>query len=187
MWEPFECPSTRLVVEIGCGTGTHPLDLARNLVDTTVVAIEHTHERFNKFARRLEREGRPANLLPVHANAISWITHSLRPSSVDDFYLLYPNPYPKRRDLNKRWYAMPFFSRLLETLRPGGHVNLATNLPWYAAEARHFLTHAWGMRISVDREIRASDLAQGFRPRTAFETKYLARGESCFELRAMKL
>lgn len=176
----FEKLPGGLEIEIGCGTGLHPESLARRHPDRTVIAIEHTHERFGKFERRLASQtDRPSNLIAIHANAISWIAHAVAPASVDRYHLLYPNPYPRTRDRGRRWHWMPFFAVLRETLKPGGELVLATNLDWYAREAAGAITGAWGLEL-----VEESTLVSGRQlPRTAFEKKYLERGETCWNLR----
>ncbi len=187
LFNGFARPDGCLEIEIGCGTGLHAQWLALREPSRTLVAIEHTHERFGKFHRRLEKEGCPANLVPVHANAISWITHAVGEAWVDRYWLLYPNPYPKTRDRGQRWHAMPFFHKLLKTLKPGGELVLATNLKWYADEAESHFRSIWGLTVTERRELTLETFReQRLGPRTAFEKKYLERGEVCHEVRVVK-
>jgi tRNA G46 methylase TrmB len=167
-----------LDVEIGCGNGEHALTYARRHPERTVVAIEKTRARFAQFERQLRYEGVPLNLIPLHTNAVWWITHRLGVSSVDRYFLLFPNPHPKPRQQNRRWHAMPFMARLIETLKPEGTITLATNLSAYAREARQFFEGIWGL-VCVHAETRDPATAT---PRSSFERKYLARGNYTFEL-----
>lgn len=180
-----------LHLEIGCGVGMHPLRYALKHHDRRLIAIEHTREKFAKFDRRWVQHQKPANLLPVNANAISWVHQFLGPGVLDRIFLLYPNPNP----LNpaQRWLRMPFMGRLLDSLKVGGQVHLATNMSDYAREARDYAHSAWGLQILVDRQLRSQDfpvrvLTDGVSvpdltgSRTHFERKYLQRGEACFDL-----
>ncbi|MCM0606167.1 MAG: hypothetical protein KA715_08760 [Xanthomonadaceae bacterium] len=172
----------RLEIEIGCGVGLHPIKRAALSQESLYVAIEHTRERYGKFERRLENlrakdPGAIPNLIPIHANAISWISHHIEPASVDHYWIMYPNPYPKKKHLNQRWYAMPFTSHLVTTLKPGGRLTLVTNMKYYADEAEVAFTQQYGLKLEERKE-----LTLGFDPRTHFEKKYLERGEVCFEL-----
>jgi tRNA G46 methylase TrmB len=141
-----------------------------------LIAIEHTRERFAKFARRLAHHEPLSNLRAVHANAISWIAHCVPPESVDRYWLLYPNPYPKARQRNQRWHAMPFARHLISTLKPGGELVLATNEGFYADEAERDWALA-GLTF-VSRGLVSRDVP----PRTHFERKYLERSQDCHEL-----
>lgn len=170
-------PNLPVDVEIGCGVGFHPLRYARANPDRQLVAIERTSEKFAKFQGRLERHPELPNLFPIHGDAISWISHSFLPESVDRYFLLYPNPYPKEKQKNLRFHAMPFFSVVRATLKRGGTITLATNEEFYMLEARLMMREVWGFTLVECREISPNSM-----PRTHFEKKYLERGEKCWNL-----
>ena len=173
-----------LDLEIGAGVGFHALQYARQNPERQLIAIEHTREKYQKFERRwcnhLEQKGEPQNLIPVHANAISWVAYSLMPESVERIFLWYPNPEPKNK--NKRWVNMPFMSCLLEVLQTGGELSMATNIESYALEAKEQMQSVWEMKPLGEKHLREGDIT----PRTHFEKKYLARGEVCWDLKWKK-
>ena len=172
-------------LEIGCGVGLHPIRYALANPDRKLVAIEHTREKFEKFARRYRNNGEPAQLLPVHANAVSWVHQFASNDLFERIHLLYPNPEVKNPA--KRWIRMPFFGRLLETLKPGGEVIFATNLRDYAEEIRDHAKRAWNLDVVEFRAFTLPDVVLTKRePRTHFEMKYLQRGETCFDVRLRK-
>ena len=175
----FPSGSRPVDIEIGCGTGLHSIQYARMNPERILIAIEHTHERFGKFARMAEKARLP-NLIPVHANAISWVAHMVPNHSVERVFLLYPNPNPKDRQRNKRWHAMPFMQCLLECLVPGGELTLATNELFYAQEAFEYFLDCWHLTPRSYLEMcGARDSISECR--TAFEFKYLQRGEVCYD------
>jgi tRNA G46 methylase TrmB len=169
-----------LDIEIGCGVGWHPIRYATENPERFLVAIEHTRTRFARFEGRLARHAPIANLHAVHADAVAWVTHFVPLGSVDRYFFLYPNPRPRP------WYSMPFFGRVVQTLKPGGSVLLATNELDYHREARAYFVRAWGLRIVSERKLSALDTPPPV-ARTHFEKKYLARGQECFELLAQRL
>ena len=173
----FVYPQQPLDVEIGCGVGLHPIQYAKAHPDRYLVAIEQTRDKFEKFQRRFANHHLP-NLLPVHANAISWISHGLCDHTVDNFFFLYPNPNPKNNDLNKRWYAMPFMAKIIACLRLHGCIHLATNTEFYAIEAKANFEQVWHLETLRFERMQAGEIV----PRTHFEKKYLARGQTCFDM-----
>ena len=176
-----------LDLEIGCGVGWHPIRYATENPNRRLIAIEHTRAKFESFSGRVAHHPELTNLLPIHADAIRWVTHALNESSIDRILLLYPNPEPKAE--NKRWLRSPFFERLLWTLKPQGEVILATNIAGYITEACDFATGFWQMKIKTKRVFTQGDIGSpefsGI-PRTHFEKKYLARGESCYDATFVK-
>lgn len=169
-------------LEIGCGVGLHPIRYAQRHPQRVLIAIERTKTRFSRFESRLRGHPGVANIVPVHDDAVRWITHRVPEDSVDRIFLLYPNPYPKARQQNKRWHNMPFMGRLLSCLKPGGSILLATNIQSYAKEATDVMVESWGVELKDEHVYRPGDLPDGG-ARTHFEKKYLARGLRCFELR----
>ncbi len=169
--------SKPLVVEIGCGVGLHPLQFSKKNPEQEIIAIEQTTNKFSKFYKRYLNHQCPKNLYPFHDNAIHFVTHLIKKESVHKYFLLYPNPNPKKGDQNKRWHAMPFMEKILETLIPGGLIEFATNEPFYAKECLQWMTEKWELDV-----IEYKTLSQSFPPRTHFEKKYLERGQKCFNL-----
>ena len=170
----FAAPA--LDFEIGAGQGLHAIRYAQAHPDRTLVAVERTRDKFARLAQRKAHHALEG-LHVVHADAVSIVTHFVRPATLDRVFLLYPNPYPKARQANQRWYNSPFLGELKRKMRPGASLRLATNLDWYAREAEHALVAQWGLVLEERRELGPDDP-----PRTHFEKKYFARGERCFDL-----
>jgi tRNA (guanine-N7-)-methyltransferase len=168
-------------LEIGCGVGLHPIRYGQAHPDRRLIAIEHTSEKFGKFARRLLSHPEITNVIPVHADAISWVTHRVPENVLDRVFLLYPNPYPMARDLNKRWHAMPFMEFLLKRLKVGSTLVLASNELFYADEAEQFFSARSNVENVTRRALTLADTPIQL-ARTHFERKYLERGETCHEL-----
>jgi tRNA G46 methylase TrmB len=164
-------------VEIGCGVGFHPLKYARQNPERQLVAFERTREKFAKFSGRLGNHERLPNLIPIHGDAIAWISHGFAPESVDRYLILYPNPYPKESQRNLRFHVMPFFSFLRATLKRGGTVTMATNEEFYMREACAMMREQWGLKLVECREIPGDSM-----PRSHFEKKYLERGDRCWNM-----
>jgi tRNA G46 methylase TrmB len=164
-----------LDIEIGCGVGFHPIDYGKKNPQRLLIAIEKTKEKFDKFERRLKKHPEIQNVVALHTNAIWWITHNVRECTVDRYFILYPNPYPK--DEQKRFFQMPFMSHLVETLKFGGTITLATNEKFYFEESLENAQKIWKLKVLENRI-----LDFGEQPRTHFEKKYLERGENCYNL-----
>src|SRR5687768_6573160 len=77
-----------LAVEIGAGVGLHPLSYAQKQPDKFMVAIEKTVEKFTKLANSYNKIPELTNLLPVHANAVQWISQNIFAAEVSEYYIL---------------------------------------------------------------------------------------------------
>ena len=170
-------PQELFDLEIGCGAGLHPMLYSKSPPQQTLVAIERTREKFDKFLGRFKKHGNPSHIIPVHDDAIHWITHRTQPESIGHIYILYPNPEPSNK--NQRFAHMPFMAFLVTRLINNGKIELATNIESYANECIDHFPH-YGLKL-IDKR---APLAPG---RTHFERKYLSRDERCFNLIFQKI
>lgn len=166
---------SNLDIEIGCGVGFHPIQYAKTNPRRLLVAIEKTSEKFKKFETRIKNHPQIKNLTGVHSNAVWWITHYVKPQSVDRYFILYPNPYPK--DPQKRFFQMPFMSFLKQTMKDGATLTFATNEKFYYDEALEMGVQVWKFKILENKVIDSSE-----QPRTHFEKKYLLSGQTCYSI-----
>lgn len=174
--------SRPLVLEIGPGVGLHPIQYAQLNPAEFVIGIERTTEKFNKFLGRVQHHPQITNLLAVHADAIEWISSNIQHHEVSKYFLLYPNPYPKAAQKNKRLMHMPFMHFLIDTMQIGASITLATNMHFFYSEAKQVWSQIDCFALIKDTKIKFGDLE----PRTHFERKYLAAGQECYELVFLK-
>ena len=94
-------PPLHLVVEIGFGRGEFLKDLAQRSPETAFLAIEASHKRMLKMARRLAL-GEFRNIRLVAARAEVVVEDILLPESVACFWINFPDPWPKKRHHRRR-------------------------------------------------------------------------------------
>ena len=165
-----------LVLEIGAGKGKHALNFAQQNSHKHLIAIERTRNKFDAFDKLVGQQ-KSSNLSAIHADAIAWIVHAIAPNSIERIFILYPNP--EQHNPNQQWLNMPFFEFLLSRLQVNGEVVLATNIEAYMDNAEQQANEVWCLPNT--RHKVASDSQ-----RTHFEVKYLARGETCWQLNMRK-
>lgn len=178
-------PQSNNVLEIGAGVGKHAIGYAQKFPDSRIYAVEHSKERFEKFKNRISSHRNKKidldNLEIHHCDAEAFTVHFVPDHSLNKVFILYPNPYPKPAQSNKRWHNMPFMSCLISKLKPGGELTLVTNEQFYADESREIMDKEWGLRELAFTKI-SLESQPDFEPRTHFEKKYLLRGAPVFDL-----
>lgn len=173
--------SRSLDIEIGCGVGLHAVEYCLKNPNRILIAVDRSAMRMGKMRDRMAENGGVPNLIPIRENAVWFLTHQIPKNSVENVFFLYPNPYPKKKQANQRWYQMPFMDQVISTLNKKGKIHFATNMKYYAEEAENFMTQEWGMKL-IQKDVYASIDEAPFAPRTHFEKKYLERGETCWNL-----
>ena len=167
-------------LEIGCGTGEFAIEWSKKTLNP-MIAIEKTRTRFLKFEKKYKELGKPTNLWPIHTNAVWWLAHYGKPASFEHIFLLYPNPYPKKKQSDLRWVNCSFMPFLLDLLKKGGELQLRTNQRDYYVEFKEQIKSFAFMYLKEDRKRK-----DPLRAQSLFERKYLQRGEVCHILKYQK-
>ncbi|MFP5518963.1 MAG: tRNA (guanine(46)-N(7))-methyltransferase TrmB [Bdellovibrionia bacterium] len=166
-WKQYQ----EMHLEIGAGAGLHPIQFAKAHSDILLIGVERTREKYESFEGRI-RSHSLSNLIGVHADVVPWLYFLPHEFLFDKIWILYPNPEPGNK--SQRWINAPFFSHLLERLKLGGYIEMATNIKDYAEEVEKNAEANWGLNCTLSRY-------QGV-GRTHFERKYLERGEACYSM-----
>ena len=160
-----------IILDSGCGTADSTRILARSFPNSLVIGIDKSLVRLGRIAD----ENPPENLQIVRANCIDfWRLASVAGWPVERHYLLYPNPWPKGKHLQRRWHAHPVFPSLVAL---GGTLELRSNWKIYVAEFALALD-TLGFEYCGPRKYEASDAL------TPFERKYRASGHRLYQLQS---
>jgi tRNA (guanine-N7-)-methyltransferase len=120
-----------LVVEIGFGRGEFLMALAEAEPKTAFLGVEYSFKRTLKLARRIART--PLRNIRLLAAPAERVLHELlRDASVSDFWINYPDPWPKKRHAKRRLLQPKLAELLARRLVPDGLLHVATDHPDYA-------------------------------------------------------
>jgi tRNA (guanine-N7-)-methyltransferase len=161
-----------LVLDSGCGTGASTRQLAHAFPDCLVIGVDKSAARLARLgARRFpHREG---NAIWLRGELTTFWRLALASGwRLERHYLLYPNPWPKPGQLQRRWHAHPVFPVLLAL---GGRIELRSNWELYAREFARAAARLTGEAIE------AVALAPA-EPLTPFERKYRGSGHALYSV-----
>lgn len=160
----------RLILDSGCGTGASSIKLAQAYPDHLIVGVDKSEHRLQNLAITTL----PENCIVVRAALEDfWQLAAEHEWQLAKHFILYPNPWPKQRHLQRRWHGSAAFPLLLSL---GGCLQLRTNWHTYALEFAAALHYA-GRRCAVAPLTVAE-------PLTPFEAKYQASGHSLWRCSA---
>jgi len=143
-----------LHVDLGCGDGSFLCALAQRLPARNFLGIERLTGRIRSSARKV------ANLENVRLLQIesSYAVRYLLPAgSVETFYLLFPDPWPKRRHHRRRIVTPDFLKSVHTALVKDGLIYIATDHFDYFREISQTARSAPGFATAdVDVELPSS-------------------------------
>lgn len=121
-----------VVLEIGCGTGTSTLAMARDEPDIDVVAVEVYRRGLAQLLGAIDREG-IGNIRLIRGDGVDVLTHMFGPDSLTGVRVFFPDPWPKARHHKRRLLQPDTVALIADRLRPGGILHAATDHMGYAA------------------------------------------------------
>ncbi len=157
-----------IILDACCGVGESTAVLAGRYPDARVIGVDKSALRTEKH----QQQGN--NYLVVRADLNDfWRLARDNNWQLSRHFLLYPNPYPKSTQVQKRWHASPAFADIIAL---GGQLHVRSNWDIYVQEFALALTTAG---------IKAQCLPyEGEEAMTPFERKYWASGQQSWYLEA---
>src|SRR5438552_2213612 len=152
-----------LHVDLGCGDGSFLCALAQRLPDKNFLGIERLFARIRSSAHKAASLGNVRLLQMESSYAVRYL---LPTESVETFYLLFPDPWPKRRHHRRRIVTPDFLDSVHVDLEQNGITYIATDHLDYFRKIKEIAESIPGFAIE-DRDV---DLPQS-RFRLIFEQR----------------
>ncbi len=134
-----------LWVEIGFGNGATLAALAARKPDTDFLGIEVHKPGVGRLLLEIDRQ-QLRNVRIATLDAVEFVQQRIADASVSRILILFPDPWPKKRQ-HKRRMLQPAFARVLANkLVPGGVMHLATDWPQYAEQMLAVLSDITALR-----------------------------------------
>jgi len=122
-----------VVLEIGCGTGTSTIALAKAEPHLDVVAVEVYRRGLAQLLSAIDREG-VTNIRLIRGDGIDVLEHMFGPDSLTGVRVFFPDPWPKARHHKRRLLQPDVVALIADRLRPGGVLHAATDHAGYAEQ-----------------------------------------------------
>ena len=121
----------QLILEIGPGRGDFLFQLAEENPDHLVFAIEYKNKRFEKLITRIEKR-KLTNVVLIKGEAHYVLKKFLKEILFEKVFILFPDPWPKKRHAKHRLIESKFLNLLTGFMRPQGELVAATDDKTYA-------------------------------------------------------
>ena len=165
-----------LLLEIGFGSGHFLVALAAQRPDCNVLGVERAHYSLTEAEKRTLKFDLH-NVQLVHGDAVLALAWLCLPNTFDEIYVNFPDPFPKKAHAKRRLLNPDNLQLLTSRLKPGGLLNIATDVAPYAESIAHDLGRTSGL---INRQPTAWIDAVPGRSPTRYERKALDRGLPCF-------
>lgn len=163
-------PNGKIILDSCCGVGESSLVLATQNPNYLVIGIDKSEHRLDKNETFSSEP--PANLVLVRGDLNDlWRMIAEQNWPIKHHYILYPNPWPKAKHLQRRWHGAPVFKYVLSLSEA---ITVRSNWSVYVEEFSRALELA-----GVESDVNQYTAEQAMTP---FERKYWASGQQSYQL-----
>ena len=166
-----------LRVDLGCGDGSFLSEMARQFPKRSFLGIERLTKRVEKVRRRAEEI---QNVRVMRADTLFAVRYLLPESSVETFYLLFPDPWPKRRHQFRRIFTRDFLDAIAIALEKHGVLRVATDQLDYFHKIERL------SRAHLQFQVVPRSPDDAVLPVTKFERKFREQGAPIYRLTLRK-
>jgi len=179
-------------IEIGIGRGTFLVNQAKAHPQLNFLGIEWANKYYRYCVDRIGRWNL-TNVRIIRTDAAQFLTDYISDSSVDCFHVYFPDPWPKKRHHKRRFFNTANTDQLLRSLKPGGHLRIATDHAEYFEQIKNVMAANADRVEQVDFLPAAGATASACVDKrggewvgTNFERKYLKENRPIFCLAVRK-
>ncbi|RDV24210.1 SAM-dependent methyltransferase [Alteromonas aestuariivivens] len=162
--------SGTLILDSCCGVGESTANIAAQFPEARVLGLDKSAARVDKHGYYQQPDSDNYRVIRADVNDF-WRLARQAGWKVQRHYLLYPNPYPKSAQVQKRWHAS---AAMVDLMALCPHIEVRSNWLIYLMEFAQAASH-YGL-VSNLAEIRSQASM------TPFERKYRASGQTCWQL-----
>jgi tRNA G46 methylase TrmB len=182
-------PAGEIILDACCGVGQSTRLLAKQNPQAIVIGVDKSAHRINRNVEGVSRKQSEEDSLDhdVSVDHSCAENYHLVRADLNDFYrlvkaanwpvskhyILYPNPWPKAKHLQRRWHGSAVFPQMTSI---GQQLILRSNWRLYLEE---FQQAAALVKLQGEIEALPVDIEKALTP---FEAKYQASQQVCYEL-----
>ncbi len=165
------------ILEIGFGMGDSTATIARARPDNDYLCLEVHTPGVGNLLKVIEEQG-IRNIRIMQHDAVEVLRDMIADASLDGVHIFFPDPWHKARHNKRRLIQSPFIAQLVQKIKPGGYIHVATDWQDYAEQVlRVFCAEPLLINTAQDYAPRPT-----YRPLTKFEKRGLNLGHGVWDL-----
>src|SRR5450830_773184 len=165
------------ILEIGFGMGDSTAAIALAHPENDYLALEVHTPGVGNLLKLIDAQ-QISNIRIIRHDAVEVLRDMIVANTLDGVHIFFPDPWHKARHNKRRLIQAPFIAQLLDKLKPGGYIHVATDWQDYAGQVLS------GLSAEPLLENTAADCAPRpvYRPRTRFEQRGIRLGHGVWDL-----
>lgn len=165
------------ILEIGFGMGDSTATIALNHPENDYLALEVHTPGVGNLLKLIDAQ-QINNIRIMQHDAVEVLRDMIGDATLDGVHIFFPDPWHKARHNKRRLIQPPFIEKLVQKIKPGGYIHVATDWQDYAEQVLEVLSKEPLL------ENTAPDYAPrpAYRPLTKFEQRGIRLGHGVWDL-----
>jgi tRNA (guanine-N7-)-methyltransferase len=126
-------PSKYNIIDIGAGYGESTLAISQTHTGKQVIACEKFIDGINKIAEKTILHSLN-NISIFHGNVHQLLDEYCSHSSISEIWILFPDPWPKKRHFKRRLINVNFFNKIRDFLKKDATIHIASDSKSYISD-----------------------------------------------------
>ncbi len=166
-----------IILEIGFGMGDSTAAIAQAHPENDYLALEVHTPGVGNLLKLIDAQ-QLTNIRIMQHDAVEVLRDMIKDCALDGVHIFFPDPWHKARHNKRRLIQAPFIAQLVQKLKPGGYIHVATDWQDYAEQVLAVLSAEPLLHNT------ATDYAPrpSYRPLTKFEQRGLRLGHGVWDL-----
>ena len=118
------------IIDIGAGYGESTLAIAKTQSDKKIIVCEKFIDGINKIAEKNFLHSLK-NISIFHGNVHQLLDEYCPPNSISEIWILFPDPWPKKRHFKRRLINVNFFNKIRDFLKKDAIIHIASDSKSY--------------------------------------------------------
>jgi tRNA (guanine-N7-)-methyltransferase len=165
------------ILEIGFGMGEPTAQIALAHPQNDYLALEVHPPGVGSLLKQIDAQD-IQNIRIIQHDAVEVLRDMVNDATLDGVHIFFPDPWHKARHNKRRLIQAPFIAKLVQKIKPGGYIHVATDWQDYAEQVLAVLSAEPLLQNT------ATDYAEkpAYRPLTKFENRGLKLGHGVWDL-----
>jgi tRNA (guanine-N7-)-methyltransferase len=173
--ELFDFSPQELWLEIGCGGGEHLIAQAQEHPNVGILGCDLFINGMAKIVQAIAAQN--LNNIRLVVEDARLLMPKIPSSSITKIFILFPDPWPKKRHHKRRLIQAEFLEELARVLTPNGNVIVATDDPDYLTWIQEAFQNAPQFQLDLMNRKSIFERPSSW-PHTRYEQKAIAAGRT---------
>jgi tRNA (guanine-N7-)-methyltransferase len=173
------------IIDIGAGYGESTLAISKTDRGKQIIACEKFIDGINKIAEKSSLYSL-SNIFIFHGNVHQLLDEHCPHNSISEIWILFPDPWPKKRHYKRRLINIKFFNKIKDFLKKDATIHIASDSKSYISD---ILTSIYQVKKEfkwINQSKNEWDYLNVTLPQTKYFQKALKKGFNPIYLKLIK-